>query len=91
VAVRKGRVNDLKSAMAWFNIHLLIKWFGACVFHGTIIRRKAMWRISIGPFGSKDEAEYWKASKVKRKDIHPAVVEEVKEEHPDRKYRRPTD
>ncbi len=39
-----------------------------------------MWKITIGPFSTRDEAEHWKESKVKRKDWHPAVVEEIKEE-----------
>ena len=49
-----------------------------------------MWKITIGPFRSKNEAEYWKESKVKKKDWHPAIVEEVKEEHRDPKDRPPT-
>jgi hypothetical protein len=54
-------------------------------------KENPMWKITIGPFRSRDEAEYWKASKVKKKDWHPAIVEEVKEEDLDPKDRSATE
>jgi len=48
-----------------------------------------MWKIVIRGFRTKDEAEHWKESKVKRKDWHAAIVEEVKEVPGDAEDRAP--
>jgi len=71
------------------NIRLLTNLNAPDLSGTTIKRRMIMWKITIGPFPTKDEAEHWKESKVKRKDWHPAIVEELKEEHPDPKGRPP--
>jgi len=42
-----------------------------------------MWKIIIGEFATKEEAEAWIGRNVKKQDWHPAKVEEVTEEFPE--------